>query len=465
MRQEKANWFAGCRQMAAILMVLFATPVLPQTITLSVPDTAAPSRSLVKLPIWVSDVSGLGIVSLSLKLVFDPNVLDALGANSKGTISQAWGNPTTSDSTGQLTLVMVGATPLSGHGILTYIFFDVIGAKNDTTSIKFKMVSVNDGQISAVVSSSKFTTLEAEPSPNARFSIPDTSGDSGSLIELPIRVSDLSKFHIDSLRIGISYNKYVMQALEVTTNKTLAQNWQVRIEMQLPGNLAFVLKGSTSFPDSGVLCRIRCELKGNPGMATPVHFQNIACYNDTMRIATHDGKVSIAGGSAAQALVSIPDISADSANTVTVPIFVSPLSQQDAVSAVSIALTFDPQVIAYKSYSVTNTLLDGWFCSANVPSPGLLRFGAFSASYAMGQGVLVEFVFQVVGRPAMQTPLAFSEMVFNEGSPSVTAFNGVFTVNYVIPVELIGFKAEQVGNAVLLIWSTATESNNYGFEI
>lgn len=465
MRRRKVNWSMSCRLTAALLMVLFATPLLAQTITLSIPDTAARSRSLLKLPIRVSDVSGLGIVSLSLKLAFDPNVLDALGANSKGTISQVWGNPTTSDSTGQITLVMVGATPLSGQGILTYVFFDVIGARGDTTSIKFKMVSVNDGRISAVVSSSKFTTLEAEPSPNARFSMPDTSGNSGGLIELPIRVSDLSRFKIDSLRIGISYNKYVMQTLEVMTSGTLAQNWQIQIETKLPGTFAFMLKGSASLPDSGVLCRIRCELKGNPGMSTPVHFQNISCYNDSMRIASRDGKVTIAGGVTTQVSVSIPDISADSANTVTVPVFVSPLSQQHAVSAVSIALTFDPQVITYKSYSVTNTMLDGWFCSSNIPSPGLLKFGAFSASCVVGQGVLVEFMFQVVGRPAMQTALAFSEMVFNEGSPSATVFSGVFTVNYVIPVELIEFRAEQAGNAILLIWSTATESNNYGFEI
>ncbi len=465
MSHKKNAWSLRCSLVSVMLLFWLVTSLSAQSLTITVPDTAAPSRSLLKLPIRVSDVSGLGIVSLGLKIIFDPNVLDALGANSKGTISQAWGNPTTSDSTGQITLAMSGLTPLAGEGILTYVFFDVIGAKDDTTTIGFRLVSVNEGAVSAAVRPGKFVALEAEPAPNVKFSLPDTSGDSGSYIELPIRVSDLSPFQIDSMRIWISYNKYVIQALDVITAATLTHNWQVKVETQLPGNLSFLLKGSPALQDSGVLCRIRCELKGNPGMATPVHFQHIACYKDTMRIATQDGKVSIAGGTMAQVTVSIPDISADSGSTVIVPIFVSQLSPQDSVSAVAIAITYDPTVIAYQRYNLTNTLLDGWFCSANVVHSNLLRFGGFSASWIVGQGVLVEFVFQVLGRPAMQTALSFSEMTFNEGRPTATAFSGVFTVNYVIPVELVTFKAERARSGIVLSWITASESSNYGFEV
>ena len=39
-------------------------------------------------------------------------------------------------------------------------------------------------------------------------------------------------------------------------------------------------------------------------------------------------------------------------------------------------------------------------------------------------------------------------------------FNPLF-----LPVEMVSFKAESVGNGIQLQWSTATEVNNYGFEV
>jgi hypothetical protein len=50
----------------------------------------------------------------------------------------------------------------------------------------------------------------------------------------------------------------------------------------------------------------------------------------------------------------------------------------------------------------------------------------------------------------------------NFATMSGGAFN---TGNQPLPVELISFSAKALGNRVLLNWSTATELNNYGFEI
>ncbi len=43
--------------------------------------------------------------------------------------------------------------------------------------------------------------------------------------------------------------------------------------------------------------------------------------------------------------------------------------------------------------------------------------------------------------------------------------NTVEMYNAPLPVELISFTAELIGNAIILNWQTATEINNYGFEI
>lgn len=464
MSKEKLIRLMGRIIIVCLFLTLITPRLLSQSLTLSIPDTAAASNSLLKLPIRITNVTGLGILSMSITLTFNQNVLDALGANSRGTISQAWGNPLTTDSTGQIKLTMFGITALEGKGILTYIFFDVIGVKDDTTTIHFKYVTINEGGIVADTIAGKFIALEAEPDPDIRLSIPDSSGDAGSLMEIPIRVSDLTGFNIDSLRMTLTYNKYVLQALAVITTGTLTENWTDSIEAILPGKISLFLKGTSALSDSGILCLLQLQLNGRPGMSTPIHFQGVRLYNDTLKIASRDGRVAITGGTISEVIVSIPDISADSSSIVTVPVFISDVTNKN-VSGISIHLAFCCNVIQYQGYNIVNTLMDGWLVFANPSSPGLLIFAGSSGAPLTGQGILVEFYFKVVGQPGMQSGLTFPVMVLNEGDPTAIAYGGIFTVNYVIPVELISFNACVVGKDVLLNWATASESNNYGFEI
>lgn len=463
MSKRKITWLMGRMVIVCLLLFLIAPPTLSQSLTLSIPDTSAASSSLLKLPIRTTNVTGLGILSMSIIISFDQNVLDALGANSLGTISQAWGNPTTADSIGQIKLAMTGITPLAGEGILTYLFFEVTGAKDETTTIHFKSVYINDGAIIADTVSGKFTTLEAEPAPHIRLAIPDSSGDAGSIINLPIKVSNLTGFNIDSLRMTLTFNKYVLQAMDVITTGTLTDNWKDTIEA-MPGKISLFLKGTPALTDSGTLCLLQFQLTGRPGMATRIHFQSIRFYNDTLKIASKDGRIAISGGTGSEVMVSIPDISADFSSNVTIPVLISDVTNKD-VFGVSIHLAFNCNVIQYQSYNVNKTLMEGWSIIVNPSSPGLLIFAGSSGSPLIGQGILVEFEFKVVGQPGMQTAITFPVMVLNEGSPSVTAYGGIFIVNYVIPVELVSLKGLVKGKDILLTWETASESDNYGFEI
>jgi len=463
MRKESIIRLTGRMISACLVLILITSPLQSQSLTLSIPDTSAAANSLLRLPIRTTNVTGLGILSMVITLSFDQNVLDALGANSLGTISQAWGNPLTTDEPGQIELAMTGFTQLEGKGTLTYVFFEVTGAKDDTTTIHFKNVNINEGAIIADTVAGKFTTLEAEPEPHLRLAIPDTSGDTGSIIDLPIKASDLTGFNIDSLKLTLTYNKYVIQALDVITTGTLTGNWAASIEALMPGKISLFLKGTPALAGSGTLCFLQFQLTGSPGMATPIHFQGIRFYNDTLKIATKDGNIAISGGTGAEVNVSIPDISADSSTTITIPVFISDVTNKGVVS-VSMKLAFDDTVLQYQTYNITNTLIDGWYNSVNVV-PDTIKFGGFAAIPMTGQGILVEFEFKVIGQPSMQTALTFPEIVLNEGSPSVTAYGSIFTVNYVIPVELVSFNALVKGKDILLTWETVSESDNYGFEI
>ncbi len=51
-----------------------------------------------------------------------------------------------------------------------------------------------------------------------------------------------------------------------------------------------------------------------------------------------------------------------------------------------------------------------------------------------------------------------------DGEHSVIS-DSVFTITGIVPVELVSFAANINDNKILLEWKTATETNNYGFEI
>jgi len=464
MSSQKACFVMGRIFVVSLMIFLLPALLASQSLMLSVADTSAAANSLVKIPIRTTDVTGLGIRSMDITLTFDEKVLDALGANSLGSITESWGNPLTTDEPGKIRLIMVGVTDLVGEGVLTYVFFDVMGSENDTTSVYLHDVAINDGMIAAEVASGKFTALEREADPDLTFSFPDTSADAGSIIELPLIISKLKSFAIDSLRLTMTFSKYVVTALDVITAGTLSESWTDSVEALLPGKMSIFLKGTPALSDSGVLCKIRFQLIGSPGMATPIHFQGIRVYQDSLKFKTRNGKIAIQGGTASEVTISIPDISADTSSTVTVPIFISDVTGKE-VQSVSIELKFDSAVLFYKKFNHLNTMLAGWMVVENSLS-GIVKIGSIMmGNFLAGQGVLIELIFDVIGEPGMQTALHFQKMELNEGDPTVQALDGLFTVNYVIPVELVSLSASLKQNSVVLNWATVSETNNFGFEI
>ncbi len=464
MSSQKSCFVIG-RVLVISLMILSLPALLAsQSLKLSIPDTSAPASALVKIPIRTTDVTGLGVRSIDITLTFDERILDALGANSVGSITESWGNPLTTDEPGKIRLIMIGVSDLVGEGVLTYVFFDVLGNENDTTIIDLQNVHVNDGMITAQVDSGKLIVLEREAEPNLIFSLPDTSAAAGSILELPVHISKLKSFAIDSLRLTVTFSKYVVKALGVMTTGTLTANWIDSVEVLLPGKVSLFLKGAPALSDSGVLCKLRFQLVGSPGMATPIHFQGIRIYQDSVKLKTSNGKIAIQGGTVSDVTVSIPDISADSSSIVTIPVFISDVTNKGVQSA-SLEVTYDASVLEYQNYNKTNTLMESWFLFTN-PIPGKINFGCASLGTDLnGQGILIELIFKVVGTLGMQTALHFHKMELNEGNPTVQAFDGLFTVNYIIPVELVSLSVSLDQNSVLLNWATVSETNNFGFEV
>jgi len=112
-----------------LTLTLLSSPAFTQvTVSIPVDLSANPGDTGGKIPVNVSDVTGLNVISADLIISYDTSVLTATGATLDGTI--AAGGQVTSNfdfpAKGQIT---VGITktlpPLSESGVLVFILFDV----------------------------------------------------------------------------------------------------------------------------------------------------------------------------------------------------------------------------------------------------------------------------------------------------------------------------------------------------
>ena len=120
---------------------------------IALPDTTASPGDTLDVPVLVSDLTGLGITGVGLKIAYDAEKLTALSAFTGGTIAEGWGTPTYNITDGRMNIGMAGTTSLAGSGPLVYIKFAVASdiSSGVTSPLDLAEVELNDGEIPASV--------------------------------------------------------------------------------------------------------------------------------------------------------------------------------------------------------------------------------------------------------------------------------------------------------------------------
>ena len=163
--------------------------------------------------------------------------------------------------------------------------------------------------------------------------------------------------------------------------------------------------------------------------------------------------------------LSIPNSSGDQFSMVTIPINVGDLTGSNVI-AYQTTITFDENVLDAVGASSSGTLTEAFGPpTVNSSIDGQITVGGFGTTALSGSGTLVNLSFDVVGPLSSTTDLDFSSFVFNSGTPPANTLGGTFTVSGVVPVELSSFSVEVTPNSVKLIWSTESETNNFGFNV
>jgi len=114
-------------------------------------------------PVEVSDVTGKEVYSADLTLSYNPNLLKAAGATTQGTMAQSFGNPVFNVTPGQIKIAMAGTSALTGSGTLVYVNFEVVGAKGNSSEIRFVAMTLNEGNPPVATQNGVLTITNSPP--------------------------------------------------------------------------------------------------------------------------------------------------------------------------------------------------------------------------------------------------------------------------------------------------------------
>lgn len=133
-----------------------------------------------------------------------------------------------------------------------------------------------------------------------------------------------------------------------------------------------------------------------------------------------------ATANAAPVQVSLPNITADTGSTFTVPVTTGDVTGLGVI-AYDFEVRFDPAVLQPVQSGPTSsagTMSNGFMITANPNLPGRLLVSGFSAFPLAGQGTLLNLNFRHIGAAGTGSPLTWASLMYNEGNPAVQSTNG-----------------------------------------
>lgn len=129
------------------LFLIFITTTARADVNVNLPTTSAYPNDTLRVPVNVSNLTGLGIYSYQFKIKYDTTVVKAIGVDSARTLTESWGMAWKNLATPGETIVgNYGVTPLQNAGALIYVLFDIIGQIDDSTRLAFQSFQFNAGQ-------------------------------------------------------------------------------------------------------------------------------------------------------------------------------------------------------------------------------------------------------------------------------------------------------------------------------
>ncbi len=433
----------------------------PTEVAISLPDTSGPGQYPIAIPVGVGNLAGLNILSFKLAIQFDPQALQATGVSTENTLVENWDPPMVTIASDTLYITMGGTTALQDSGVLVYLNFNVIGTEGQQSPLHFIQAKFNTWNPLARTKDGVFTIL---PTPKVLVSLPNGYGRPNSDVLIPIRIEDVTEFNIKRCLIELQFNRYLLDATHVFTDGSISSGWSNITFNDLIGSITIEMSGEPPLTGSGTLVWIKFNVMDKLGLSTYVTFRNVVFNNGAPLAETKNGRLFVSDPITTEISVSIPDVTIKSLDTLQLPVTVSSIAGYELVGY-SMDISFDPDILTFKSIDTTNTINSGWGYPLVHYNSGELSIDNYGDIPLKNDEVLTYLDFDVVGADGSSTTIHFSNMTFNLGAFPAKTQDGTIDVRGVVPVELSSFIATVINNKVKLDWTTTTESNNYGFYI
>lgn len=142
-------------------------------------DTTRYMGQTLSYPVYTTDLTGLGITSGQLTLVYNPAFLAVEGVSEVGTILSVVGQPTYGVENGRVTISFASTVPILGSGILVYVKFRGSSLQSGYSSMSMQNVLFNQdiaamSNTGANVFVQKFATLTITPGGANRVFVGDS---------------------------------------------------------------------------------------------------------------------------------------------------------------------------------------------------------------------------------------------------------------------------------------------------
>ncbi|MDE3057712.1 MAG: T9SS type A sorting domain-containing protein [Bacteroidota bacterium] len=352
-----------CRDSAGVTDTTDAIEV--RALKLWLRDTSIYQGELVNLPIYVSSVNGLGIVSGEITMTYDQYLWTPAQLVTAGTLLQSASLAAFNIvSPGSVKISFSGTTALSNSGVLFYLQMKATAATYGGSTLDFSYINFNQ-------------------------SIP-AAKDAGYLTVLQLSTVSISPSGTQLLIAGDSLK---FQALGGTPPYV----WSVS-----DSRLASVSSvGWMKALKSGTVTVTATDSLGATGNSGNIHIYDMA--------------------------LTIPDTSFLPASLIEVPVYVS--RADTSFFSYQMTLTYGTSYyLRFVGISTSGTISSGWSVEVSPPpySDGNVNIDAASGAGSFGGGVLFKLQFAVADTTPVPstTSVSMSNVVFNEGKPAVLFYNG-----------------------------------------
>jgi len=129
-------------------------------------------------------------------------------------------------------------------------------------------------------------------SDDALVALPQASGDTGTQVEIPVCVADVTGLRAAAL--DVAWNTAVLQLMEIRLGP-MAVGWSLSANTNDAGRARLSLASATAISGSGTLVILTCQVVGAPSASTPLTVERVVMNDGAIRVVPSHGRFEVAG--------------------------------------------------------------------------------------------------------------------------------------------------------------------------